>query len=184
MSQSPDQPKRPARAANAAAPSGFEAEMLALLPQLRRYSRSLTRSDSEGEDLLQDCMEKALVNRSQWRGTNLKAWACRIMTNLHLNARRAVSRRPAMALDDAAEIAEEPHNDDLLMNRRLRAALDTLPAETRAVLMLVVVEGYTYREVAEMLAIPQGTVMSRLSRARQSLREKINTENVIPMRRP
>lgn len=63
-------------------------------------------------------------------------------------------------------------------------ALETLPKEARAVLMLVVVEGYAYQEVAEMLEIPVGTVMSRLSRARQALREKMREENVIPLRRP
>ena len=173
-----------AREAQASAPLSFEAQVLALLPQLRRYSRSLTRSDSESEDLLQDCVEKALVNRAQWRGANFKSWAYRIMTNLHLNARRSVARRPSVGIEEAETVAASPASDDPLEKSRLVQALETLPKEARAVLMLVVVEGHSYQEVADMLDIPLGTVMSRLSRARQALREKMREENVIQLRRP
>ncbi|KAB1125188.1 RNA polymerase sigma factor [Neorhizobium galegae] len=158
--------------------------MLALLPSLRRYSRSLTRSDTESEDLLQDCVEKALVSRGQWRGANFKSWTYRIMTNLHLNARRSIARRPSVGIEEAETLAASTGADDPLEKNRLVQALETLPKEARAVLMLVVVEGYAYQEVAEMLDIPVGTVMSRLSRARQALREKMREENVIPLRRP
>ncbi|PZU23966.1 MAG: RNA polymerase subunit sigma-70 [Shinella sp.] len=181
MSQSPD-PTNPAREGAARAPLSFEAEMLALLPQLRRYSRSLTRSGEESEDLLQDCVEKALVNRAQWHGSNLKAWACRIMTNLHFNARRTLRRRPSVSIEEA-ETLPAPSTEDPLEKSRLQQAVQALPPDARAVLMLVVVEGYAYREVAEILGIPEGTVMSRLSRARQALREKMREENIIPLRR-
>ncbi|CAN7364900.1 RNA polymerase sigma factor [Neorhizobium tomejilense] len=185
MSQSPDQSASgTAREAQAHAPLSFEAQILALLPSLRRYSRSLTRSDTESEDLLQDCVEKALVSRGQWRGANFKSWAYRIMTNLHLNARRSIARRPSVGIEEAESLAASTAADDPLEKNRLVQALETLPKEARAVLMLVVVEGYAYQEVAEMLEIPVGTVMSRLSRARQALREKMREENVIPLRRP
>ncbi|MBP2558691.1 RNA polymerase sigma-70 factor (ECF subfamily) [Neorhizobium galegae] len=185
MSQSPDQSTSgAAREAQAPAPLSFEAQILALLPSLRRYSRSLTRSDTESEDLLQDCVEKALVSRGQWRGANFKSWAYRIMTNLHLNARRSVARRPSVGIEEAETLAASTSADDPLEKNRLVQALETLPKEARAVLMLVVVEGYAYQEVADMLEIPVGTVMSRLSRARQALREKMREENVIPLRRP
>jgi len=173
-----------ARETQAPAPLSFEAQILALLPQLRRYSRSLTRSDAESEDLLQDCVEKALVSRSQWRGANFKSWTYRIMTNLHLNARRAIARRPSVGIEEADNVAIGPASDDPLERSRLVKALETLPKEARAVLMLVVVEGHSYQEVAEIMDVPIGTVMSRLSRARQALREKMREENVIPMRRP
>ncbi len=166
-----------------ATPLSFEAEMLALLPQLRRYSRSLTRSDSESEDLLQDCVEKALVHRGNWRGANLKSWAYRIMTNLHLNARRSLRRRPTVAISEADMVAIDTVPADPLQRSRLVQALDTLPPEARAVLMLVAVEGHSYQEVAQILDIPIGTVMSRLSRARHSLREKLREQNVIALRR-
>ncbi|MGF9563989.1 RNA polymerase sigma factor [Neorhizobium sp. JUb45] len=158
--------------------------MLALLPALRRYSRSLTRSDIEGEDLLQDCVEKVLVHGNQWRGGSFKSWTYRIMTNLHLNRRRTQQRHPTVPIDEAAATAEPEMATDPLENRRLMAALETLAPEFRAVLMLVVVEGHSYQEVADMLDIPLGTVMSRLSRARHALREKLRQENVIQMRRP
>lgn len=173
-----------AREPQASAPLSFEAQILALLPQLRRYSRSLTRSDTEGEDLLQDCVEKALINRAQWRGVNFKSWAYRIMTNLHLNARRTTTRRPSVGIEEAEDLASSLSSDDPLERNHLVRALETLPKEARAVLMLVVVEGHSYQEVADMLEIPLGTVMSRLSRARQALREKMREENVIQLRRP
>ncbi|CDN48282.1 RNA polymerase sigma factor [Neorhizobium galegae] len=185
MSQNPDQSTSgTAREAQAPAPLSFEAQILALLPTLRRYSRSLTRSDTESEDLLQDCVEKALLSRAQWRGSNFKSWTYRIMTNLHLNARRSVARRPSVGIEEAETVAASTSADDPLEKNRLVQALETLPKDARAVLMLVVVEGYAYQEVADMLEIPVGTVMSRLSRARQALREKMREENVIPLRRP
>ncbi|CDZ33437.1 RNA polymerase sigma factor [Neorhizobium galegae] len=185
MSQNPDQSTSgTAREAQAPGPLSFEAQILALLPSLRRYSRSLTRSDTESEDLLQDCVEKALVSRGQWRGANFKSWTYRIMTNLHLNARRSVARRPSVGMEEAESLAAGTGADDPLEKNRLVEALETLPKEARAVLMLVVIEGYAYQEVADMLDIPVGTVMSRLSRARQALREKMREENVIPLRRP
>lgn len=166
------------------APLSFEAQILALLPQLRRYSRSLTRSDPESEDLLQDCIEKALVSRAQWRGANFKSWLYRIMTNLHLNARRSMKRQPSVGIEELEAVEARMGSDDPLEKRSLIRALETLPKEARVVLMLVVVEGYAYQEVADILEIPIGTVMSRLSRARQALREKMREENVIHLRRP
>ena len=187
MSRSPD-PHKPrdggGRDGIVSPPPSFETQILALLPQLRRYSRSLTRSDAESEDLLQDCVEKALVNRAQWRGANIRSWAYRNMTNLHLNARRAVARRPAAPLEEADTVAENTAPPDPLERNRLVQALEILPKEARAVLMLVVVEGHSYQEVAEILEIPIGTVMSRLSRARQMLRQRLQEENVIPLRSP
>jgi len=162
----------------------LENEILALLPRLRRYSRSLTRSDSDGEDLLQDCVEKVLVHRREWRGGSFKSWVYKIMTNLHLNARRSLARRPSAALDEAEGLAATAAPDDPMQRRRLMQALDLLPADARAVLMLVVVEGYAYQEAAEILQVPVGTVMSRLSRARQALRQRLREDNVLPIRRP
>lgn len=165
-------------------PASMETDMLALLPALRRYSRSLTRSDTEGEDLLQDCVEKVLSHGSAWRGGSFKSWTYRIMTNLHLNRRRSQRRNPTVPIETAETAAMPDTAADPLENRRLIAALDTIAPEFRAVLMLVVVEGHSYQEVADMLNIPLGTVMSRLSRARNVLREKLRQENIIQLRRP
>lgn len=187
MSRSPDPndvPGHGGREGTASPPPSFDAQILALLPQLRRYSRSLTRSDAESEDLLQDCVEKALTHRSQWQGANIRAWAYKIMTNLHLNARRAIARRPSVGIEEAETVAASALPSDPLARNRLVQALEILPKEARAVLMLVAVEGHSYQEVADMLAIPVGTVMSRLSRARQTLRQKLQEENVIHLRSP
>ena len=166
------------------APETFEGQVLALLPSLRRYSRSLARSDAEGEDLLQDCVEKVLARRSQWRGMNLRGWALTIMTNLYRNTRRAGPRNMMVELESAEALPAPEASSDPLQRSRLQDALNSLSEENRAVLMLVVIEGYSYAEVAAALDIPIGTVMSRLSRARQRLAERMKADNVITLRRP
>ncbi|MBB4569080.1 RNA polymerase sigma factor [Rhizobium leucaenae] len=166
------------------ASDSFEAEVLALLPSLRRYSRSLTRSDADGEDLLQDCVEKVLARRSQWRGLNLRGWVLTIMTNLYRNGLRQQGRRRFVDLDDSTDLPAAETDGDPLERSRLEAALNSLGEDYRAVLMLVVVEGYSYQDVATTLDIPIGTVMSRLSRARRKMNDLMNAENVITLRRP
>ncbi|WP_223215974.1 RNA polymerase sigma factor [Agrobacterium pusense] len=182
MQQNPDEMEAATRGRQSPAAGSFEAEMLALIPMLRRYSRSLSRSDTDGEDLLQDCVEKALANKATWRGTGLKSWAYTIMTNLYRNRHRTEQRHPSESLDETIAAAETL--GDTLENDRLHGALALLSPEMRAVLMLVTVEGYTYQEAAETLSIPLGTVMSRLSRARETLRQHLAADNIIPLRRP
>lgn len=162
----------------------FEEDVLALVPALRRYARSLVRSDPDGEDLLQDCVEKVLARRAQWRGVNLRAWAFTIMTNLGRNRHRYLAMHPQVALDEDLGLEAENRESDPLERSKLERALNGLSAENRSVLMLVVIEGYRYQDVAEMMAIPIGTVMSRLSRARRQLAEAMKDDNVISMRRP
>jgi RNA polymerase sigma-70 factor (ECF subfamily) len=170
--------------ASSPAPGTFEAEILALLPSLRRYSRSLARSDSDGEDLLQDCVEKALARRAQWRGINLRGWLTTIMTNLYRSGLRQRGRHEFVDFDDGAGLPAEDQRSDPLERSHLEAALNALAPESRSILMLVVVEGHSYQDVATMLDIPIGTVMSRLSRARQRLTTLMNADNVIALRRP
>jgi RNA polymerase sigma-70 factor (ECF subfamily) len=183
MSHGPDWTER-AAGGTSPAPDAFEAQVLALLPSLRRYSRSLTRSDADGEDLLQDCVEKVLMRRGQWRGLNLRGWVLTIMTNLYRNGLRHRGGRTFVDLDDSADLPSPEIDADPLERSRLEIALNTLPEENRAVLMLVVVEGYSYQDVATMLDIPIGTVMSRLSRARKRLSDLMNSDNVVTLRRP
>ncbi|OCJ05202.1 RNA polymerase subunit sigma-70 [Rhizobium sp. AC44/96] len=166
------------------APDTFEGQVLALLPSLRRYSRSLTRSDSDGEDLLQDCVEKVLARRGQWRGLNLRGWVLTIMTNLYRNGRRKNTANAFVDMDGAENLAAVEQPSDPLERSRLEGALNALSEENRSVLMLVVMEGYTYQQVADMLDIPIGTVMSRLSRARQKIAEQLRADNIITLRRP
>lgn len=167
-----------------AGPTGFERGMLDLMPSLRRYARSLTRSDPDGDDLLQDSLERALSKRGQWSGSNLKAWAFAIMTNLYRNEATRAARRRTAPMEEAADVpATASPPGDPLEQRRLAAAIDSLAPDFRAVLMLVVIEGMTYRDVATLLQIPEGTVMSRLSRARAQIARFLDADNVIPLRR-
>lgn len=161
-----------------------EAELLAALPRLRRYARSLTRGSGEAEDLLQDSLARALARQDSWRGQNLPAWLAAVMTSVFRNRGRrdrGAGRRGDLA--EADELAAPLAELDPLQRRRLAAALDQLAPEARAVLMLVVVEGYSYAEVAAALDIPPGTVMSRLSRARKTVAEILGGENVVPFSR-
>lgn len=182
MSRAPDQDIHEGAKAPSPPAAGFEAQMLAMLPALRRYARSLSRSDGDGEDLLQDSVERALSRRGQWRGVNLRAWMFSIMTNLNRTRLRA-PRTETTDLDDAGDVPAVGAEIDPVERIRLSRALDQLAPDHRAVLMLVAVEGYRYQEVAEMLDIPLGTVMSRLSRARQSLGEALGEDKIIPLRR-
>jgi RNA polymerase sigma-70 factor (ECF subfamily) len=182
----PHGPDRTDRAAGGSpsAPDAFEAQVLTLLPSLRRYSRSLTRTDADGDDLLQDCVEKVLTRRGQWRGLNLRGWMLTIMTNLYRNGLRQRAGRSFVDLEESVDMPAPEIDADPLERSRLEIALNTLPEENRAVLMLVVVEGYSYQDVATMLDIPIGTVMSRLSRARKRLSDLMNADNVVTLRRP
>ena len=172
-----------AGAAEAPAANSFEGRIMALLPDLRRYSRSLTRSDSDGEDLLQDSVERVLSARSSWSGTNLRGWVLTIMTNLYRNGTRRGRRFPSAEIETAEALPAADGFGDPLERNRLVRALDTLSPEFRAVLMLVVIEGYSYAEVAAIMQTPVGTVMSRLSRARAELSRLLAADNIIPLRR-
>lgn len=165
------------------APDSFEGQLLALLPIMRRYSRSLAKSDAEGEDLLQDCVARALARRGQWRGLNLRGWILTMMTNLYRNGYKSRTRVRYETLDAAENVSSSPEEADPFQLELLENAINTLPEDNRAVLMLVVVEGYSYGEAATMLDIPVGTVMSRLSRARQRLAEHMSGANVVTLRR-
>ena len=141
------------------------------LPALRRYARVLTGDAWAADDLVQDTLERACSKWRLWHsGSNLRAWLFTLMHNLYLNQRRGL---PAMAAVDIDELHDQlpgapgPADDALDLER----CLQRLPAEQRAVLLLVSLEDMGYEETARILAIPVGTVMSRLSRARNRLRE-------------
>lgn len=162
--------------------SQFEDRIVDLIPGLRRYAVSLARNRDDAEDLLQDSIETALSQSRGWRGDNLKGWLATIMTNLYRNQwRRRVNLSTVV---ETRRIVDQPAGPDAFERSRLVAALNRLDADQRAVLMLVVVEGYAYAEVASMLSIPIGTVMSRLSRARRHLAEHWDNSNVVELRRP
>lgn len=146
------------------------AQVVAYIPRLRRYARALVGERSAADDLVQDTLERALNKLHLWkRGTDLRAWLFTVMHNVHVNQVR--SRREFATLDaDALELPVRATQDVALETRDLERMLVRLPVEQREVLLLVVLEDMSYDEAATALGIPIGTVMSRLSRAREKLR--------------
>jgi len=152
------------------------------MPQLRRYARSLSRNGADADDLLQDSLELALRGKQSWRGFGLKSWLTTIMTNAFHNRRRSEPKEHIQVDISDLEIADETPVSDPLERRRLVMAIEALQPDFRAVLMLVVVEDRSYADVAEILSVPLGTVMSRLSRARRLMSDNLQAQNVIPLR--
>ncbi len=142
------------------------------IPRLRRYARALTGDSARADDLVQDTLERALIKLHLWRpGSDLRAWLFTVMHNLYINQLRKQDGRSTAALDEEAlQLAEQPVQTDMLELRDLQAMLLRLPEEQREVLLMVALEQMTYEETAGVLGIPVGTVMSRLSRARERLR--------------
>ena len=152
----------------------IRAEIVALLPRLRRFSNALTGSIDDGDDLAQATIERALQRISQWRPeSRLDSWMFRIAQNLWLDQLRAQKRRGTMvSMDELHDISgSDGRNvtESELMLRRTQQAIACLPEEQRAVVALVLIEGVSYGEAAGLLETPIGTVMSRLSRARKAL---------------
>ncbi len=148
-------------------------QIVKLLPRLRAFARSLAPSRDQADDLVQLTAEKGLRNIGSFEpGTRLDSWLFRIMRNAWVDQYR--SARPMVRLDDEATgelmgVDGRQVTEARLDLARVRAAMDRLPQDQREVLMLVCVEGLRYREVAELLDMPIGTVMSRLARARTAL---------------
>ena len=163
--------------------AGFRNEDLAaVIPRLRRYALVLTGNSARGDDLVQDTLTRAWDKRSYWRpGSDLRAWLFTIMHNVFVNQLAAARRDAANVSLDAEDgdgIASQISSyDDPTKRVELREVMQKvrrLPADQREVLMLVAVEGMRYEEVAETLGIPIGTVMSRLSRARDKLKRMVS----------
>jgi len=152
----------------------FGAALAEALPRLRRYAIGLVGDVSVADDLVQDCLERAWKNREALRAeSGVFAWLRVILHNVNIDRVRLRRRRPTEtdSLDSLAETAaaEGPPPDAAPPSDILRA-LQTLSLEHRQILLLVAVEGLSYREIATELSIPLGTVMSRLARARERLR--------------
>jgi RNA polymerase sigma-70 factor (ECF subfamily) len=152
-------------------------DLVAAIPRLRRYARVLTGDVTRADDLVQDTLARAWEKRRLWQaGTDLRAWLFTIMHNVHVN-QLALVRRDAANVSLDAEDGEAAWHASVAPNQAQRVEvleivglMGRLPAEQREVLLLAAVEELRYEEIAAMLAVPVGTVMSRLSRARDKLK--------------
>lgn len=156
----------------------FERELLTLLPRLRRFSRALARDAADADDLTQVALERALKAKDSWLpGTRLDSWMMKIMRNCWIDEVRSRTRR-AQTFAPAEEGESVGIDADQDIERRaalndVDRAMNALPAEQREVIALVLVEGFAYREAADLLGIPIGTLTSRLTRGRQALVQKL-----------
>lgn len=146
-------------------------EIVALLPRLRRFGRSVTRHREDADDLVQLAVERALMRSDQWQaGTRLDSWLFRIMQNAWIDELRSRTRHDQTFLPEeaAAHVGTSPTQtqDDAMA---IEQAMKRLNEEQRLVVSLVLVEGLSYKEAAQVLAIPIGTLTSRLARARDTL---------------
>lgn len=161
-----------------------------LIPALRRYARALVRNRATADDLVQDCLERAVSRWNQRRDGEVRSWLFSILHNLAVDQFRKIAVRGRhLAIDQASEdnFGEVATQEHRLMYQDVLNKLARLPNEQRAVLLLVAVEDLSYADAAKVLNVPIGTVMSRLSRARERLQQEIDgvagaTGNVVPIR--
>lgn len=148
--------------------------ILVEIPRLRRYARALLRDRDQADDLVQDCLERALSRLDNWRsGENPRRWLFTIMHHLFIDQMRQ-SRRRAETIVSAPEAAErvaEPASQiETVASREVMDALQAINADRRAALLMVSVEGFSYAEAANILGVPAGTLMSRIARGREELK--------------
>lgn len=154
-----------------------------LIPALRRYARALLRDRTAADDLVQDCLERAIAHWSQRRaGGDARSWVFTILHNLAMTElKRKAARSSDVNFESVeAELPAPPSQEDGLRYRELLGALAALPQDQRAVVLLVSVEDLSYADAAKVLGIPLGTVMSRLSRAREKLFKSVNEHSAGP----
>jgi RNA polymerase sigma-70 factor (ECF subfamily) len=149
--------------------------LIECIPQLRRYAGKLTGDRHSADDLVQDTLERALGRLHLWQpGSNARAWLFSVMRHVFVNHWRA--RKPEIELDHELCLDHDAHTRPFnrIVIAEVERAMNAISAEQREVLMLVAVEQLSYAQTAEALAIPVGTVMSRLARARENLRRQMN----------
>ena len=172
--------------------AGFEEQAMPLFDALYNFARWLAHDSNDAEDLVQETYLKALRSFASFQsGTNFRAWIFRILRNNFLSSRSKLDRRMTVAMDsgeDGPELAVDTETPEtILMNRSnsqlVQRAIEDLPVHYRETLLLCEVEEMSYQEIAEILSIPIGTVMSRLARARKAVRESLRSAPSAPLSR-
>lgn len=159
----------------------FDSGLTQCLPRLRRFAHALSRDSADADDLTQMTVERALTARRQWQpGTRLDSWLYRIMRNLWIDTARSRARKAKLEappeLADGVGVDPRPGIEASIDLQRVMAAMARLPDEQREVVALILIEGFGYRETAEMLDLPIGTVSSRLVRGRTALLEMVGKQ--------
>lgn len=151
--------------------AALHAEIATLLPRLRRFARTITYHREDGDDLVQVALERALARSEQWEaGTRLDSWMFRIMKNAWIDEVRGRIRRDKLfAPEEAGEHVGDNFAEAHQQRMAIQKAISLLSEDHRMVIGLVLVDGLPYKEAADVLEIPVGTLMSRLSRAREAL---------------
>jgi RNA polymerase sigma factor (sigma-70 family) len=168
---------------------GFEELAMPLFDSLYNFARWIARDSHDAEDLVQETYLKALRSFASFQlGTNFRAWMFRILRNTFLSSRKTFERRMIDTLEseedgpELAVVTETP--ETILVNRSsvqlVQRAIDDLPAHYRETLLLCEVEEMSYQQIAKILSIPIGTVMSRLARARKAVRESVRSTTGVP----
>ena len=159
-------------------PQNIQEQIIALLPRLRRFARNLARNPHDADDAVQIAVERALTRLDQWRSdARLDSWMFKIVRNAWIDELRSRGRRDKVFL--AAEAGENVGTDSMARETDLLAvqsAMARLPQEQREAVGLVLVEGLPYREAADVLDVPIGTLTSRLARGREALQAMLGTE--------
>jgi RNA polymerase sigma-70 factor (ECF subfamily) len=150
----------------------FQKNVEATIPALRRYARALTRDSDVADDLVQDTLVRALRSEHLFHGDEVRSWLYTILTNLNRNRLRSLARRPAMSSIEENDAPDMPGPE--AGGRDIERALASLVEDQRNALLLVALEGLSYREVAEVQGVPIGTVMSRLARARVQIKNHLD----------
>ena len=147
---------------------------MAELPRLRRYSRALLRDPDAADDLVQDCLERALRRLDNWQtDENPRRWLFTIMHNLFIDQTRRTRRRAevvTLTLDNSEAVSAPAEQHESIATREIMDALQEIRPDRRAAILLVGLEGFSYAEAATLLGVPAGTLMSRVSRGREELR--------------
>ena len=169
--------------------ANFERDAMEYASQLYSAALRMTRNPADAEDIVQETYLKAYRAYDTFKeGTNLKAWLYRILTNTYINRYRKLQRRPAevelgelqdlylfkrLGESSGAERSTEESVLDTMVDSDIKAALESLPERFRLPVLLADVEGFSYKEIAEIVDVPIGTVMSRLHRGRKALQKKL-----------